>query len=53
MFINILDKAEENPDKDKPNRLFLVLIITLCGLFISIVYHILKINIEQIILEDK
>ena len=53
LFINILDKAEENPDKDKPNRLFLVLIITLCGLFISIVYHILKINIEQIILEDK
>jgi len=53
LFINILDKAEQNPDRDKPNRLFLVLIITLCGLFISIILHILKVNVERIISEDK
>ena len=53
LFINILDKAEQNPDRDKPNRSLLVFIITLCGLFISIIYHILKVNIERAIPGDK
>ena len=52
LFINILDKAEQNPKKDKPNRLLLILIITLCGLFISVIFQIIKLNIKKIILED-
>ena len=52
LFINILDKAEENPDKDKPNRLLLVIIISLCGLFLSLIFQINKNNLKNIILED-
>ena len=51
LFINILDKAEQNPNRDKPNRILLILIITLCGLFISIIFQIIKFNIKKIISE--
>lgn len=51
LFINILDKAEQNPNRDKPNRILLISIITLCGLFISIIFQIIKFNIKKIISE--
>ena len=52
LFVNILDKAEENPDKDRPNRLLLIIIITLCGLLLSTIFQIIKHNIKKVILED-
>ena len=49
LFINILDKAEANPDKDKPKRILIIFIFTFCGLFISILYKIIRINFKKII----
>ena len=48
LLINILDGAEPNPEKSKPQRLLLIIILTLCGLFISIFYQIIEFNFKKI-----
>jgi len=49
LYINILDNAYPNPEKAKPKRFLLIIIITLCGLLLSITFQILKLNLNQII----
>ena len=48
LFINILDEAEANPEKDKPNRLLIVIIFTICGFLMTSLFMIIKDNIKKI-----
>ena len=48
LFINILDEAEANPEKDQPNRLLIVIIFTICGFLMTSLFMIIKDNIKKI-----
>ena len=48
LYINILDKGYPDPSKSKPNRLLLMIIITLTGFLISLFSRLLIINFNYI-----
>ena len=48
LYINILDKAYANPSKAKPKRLLLILIITLCGFIMSVLFQVVILNFKRI-----